>query len=337
MTKKPNTGKPGSRDKDIAEAENKRYRIAYYFVEQNGKSDKERDSLRAIAKRFGYSHTQVKNIRDMFTSSEPDTRYVGGKTVKFTIYHLVSGIREKIKIRKPGPEKGANTPIQDRIRENVIETKKKYPYLGSAKIGILAGAEASAPTVHKVLRAAGFENVTMKTGKTYTRFEMDHVNESWQIDFVELGTDPELGCKIEFLSVLDEKSRMVLSDVPTSEPTTETVLNILENCISKYGKPERILSDHGCQWSHWAKDADVKFDDWCEKHGIKHAMGAVRHPQTQGKVERWHGTLRREGYIESHGSLEYYENRMVEFVDFYNTVRPHWAIGLSTPASVFYG
>jgi len=66
-----------------------------------------------------------------------------------------------------GPRKGQYTPVQDRIRDDVIATKMQYGCLGAAKIGVISKVDASAPTVHKVLKSAGFENVTMRIGKVY--------------------------------------------------------------------------------------------------------------------------------------------------------------------------
>ena len=241
---------------------------------------------------------------------------------------------ELIKVTNPGPKKGQYTPVQDRIRDEVVAAKRQYEFLGSAKIGVIAGVKASHPTVHAVLKKEGFKNVTMRIGKVYKSFEMDNVNDMWQIDYVELGVDRITGKKVEFLSVIDDKSRRILSDKPTICATTENVIAILEECLEKYGRPKAILSDHGTQWAA-NNGGDSRFDEWCESKGIKHIMGGVRKPTTQGKVERWHGSIRREARLPKEASLEEFGDRMCCYVHFYNEIRPHWSCGLKTPHKTF--
>ena len=211
----------------------------------------------------------------------------------------------------------------------------EHPELGSAKIGVMAGVEASPKTVHAALKRRGFENVTMRIGKAYRSFEMDRVNEMWQIDFVELGADRVTGKKVEFLSVIDDKSRRILDDRVTLSATTEYVLDVLTDCFVRYGIPERILSDRGTQWCA-SNGGDARFDAFCEEWGVKHVMGKVRKPTTQGKVERWHGSIRREARLPKEAPLDEYAARMAEYVRFYNEERPHWSCGLRTPHEVFF-
>lgn len=244
------------------------------------------------------------------------------------------GVKDDIKVKCPGPKKGQYTPVQDRIRDDVIATKMQYGCLGAAKIGVISKVDASAPTVHKVLKSAGFENVTMRSGKVYKSFEMDNVNDMWQIDYVELGVDTVTSRKVEFLSVIDDKSRCILSDVPTLHATTDDVIAVLEDCVKKYGCPKAILSDHGTQWAV-TNGGDARFDIWCESHGIKHIMGKVRKPTTQGKVERWHGSIRREAGLPKEAPLLCYEAMMRNYVAFYNEIRPHWSCGLETPFKTY--
>lgn len=65
-------------------------------------------------------------------------------------------------------------------------------------------------------------------------------------------------------------------------------------------------------------------------------MGGVRKPTTQGKVERWHGSIRREADLPPTATVEEYLALMEKYVDFYNNIRPHWALDLETPLNVFH-
>ena len=232
-----------------------------------------------------------------------DARHYRRRGVRMTDYSKKKGVKELMKRKRRGPRKGEHTVVQDAISARVLDAKAKHPYLGAAKIGVIAGVSASPKTVHSVLRRNGYENVTMRTGKAYRSFEMPHVNDMWQIDYVELGLDRVSGMKVEYLSVIDDKSRYILATEPTIHPTTEHVIGVLEDCFMRYGIPKRILSDHGTQWCA-SNGGDTRFDEFCAKWGVDHIMGQVRKPTTQGKVERWHGSIRREAGILKEGTLE---------------------------------
>jgi transposase InsO family protein len=255
--------------------------------------------------------------------------------VPYTEYTKKKGVNDLMKRKPRGPKKGEHTPVQDAIREEALSTKRKYPHLGAAKIAKISGVKASPKTVHAVLRKNGFENVTMRLGKVYKHFEMPHVNDMWQIDYVELGRDRITGMKVEYLSVIDDKSRFIFATDPTTHPTTDHVIDTLTDCFMKYGIPKTILSDHGTQWCA-SNGGDTRFDEFCEKWGVIHIMGQVRKPTTQGKVERWHGSIRREADIPKEGTLEEYAAWIREYAAFYDKVRPHWSCGLRTPEEVFY-
>lgn len=198
----------------------------------------------------------------------------------------------------------------------------------------MTGSKLSAPTVHDILMKAGNEPVTMRLGRVYKSFERPFINDLWQIDYVELGTDIRTGRKVESLSVIDDNSRFIFSANARTTATTDDVLEILDSIIAEYGAPKAILSDHGTQWAA-NNGGDTRFDEWCERHGILHIMGQVRKPTTQGKVERWHGSLRRETNLPPSATLQEYQKIMERYVDFYNNVRPHWSCGLRTPGATY--
>ena len=187
--------------------------------------------------------------------------------------------------------------------------------------------DASHPTAYAVLKESGFPNVTMRLGKVYRSFEMLHANDMWQIDYVELGTDKLTGRKVEFLSVINDKSRRMLSHTVEVSATTDNVLSILEEYIERYGVPATILSDYGTQWA-FNNGGDTRFDEWCGSKGIRHVIGGVRKPITQGKVERWHGSIRRGANLPDKATLEEYDVLMSQYIEFYNERRSHWALGL---------
>lgn len=328
--KEPISGKEKRRLKREQKVEAERAKVIEIFVADNDLPDCERRSLREIGALYGKSHTWVRDLRDRCLVRR--TKCI--KRVRYTYYTKRSDYRQLLKRDKPGPKPGYHS---ERVRAEagkLVETKNRYMCLGAAKINRIAKTSISAPTAHKLLMEHGFKPVTVRKGKVYKSFEMDRVNEMWQIDYVELGTDSETGRKVESLSILDDKSRRILSANADIHATTDDVLALLLEAFRTYGIPEKILSDHGTQWAS-SNGGDTRFDRFCEEWGIKHVMGKVRKPTTTGKVERWHGTMRREVGLPAEAPLGEYRRIIGEFVPFYNDIRPHWALDLRTPTEVF--
>ena len=276
-------------------------------------------SFRKAGEILGMSHQFVKNWVDRLL----EKKYVGKKAV----YERRKGAKDLVMTRRPGPEPG-HDHVCDKVLAQVVATRKKCPLLGAEKIKVMSGADASAPTVRKALAKAGYGPVTKKKGKAYKTFCARCPNEMWQIDYVDLDGD-------NLLSVIDDHSRKILSVNLRETATTDDVLDIITEAIETYGAPKRILSDHGVQW-YATRGGDSRFDIFCEEHGIKHIMGQIRKPTTTGKVERWHGTIRREAGLPTDGDIEAKKDALGEFIDFYNTQRPHYALGLRTPDEIYY-
>ena len=94
---------------------------------------------------------------------------------------------------------------------------------------------------------------------------------------------------------MDDASRLITCYWLFNSPTTENVINVLKQGFKKYGKPMQILTDHGSQFYANKKDrkgkAKSRFDEFLEKEGIEYILARVKHPQTNGKIERWFGLL----------------------------------------------
>ncbi|MPM60564.1 IS481 family transposase ISMav2 [bioreactor metagenome] len=276
-------------------------------------------SLRKAGGILGMSHQFVKNWVDRLL----EKKHVGKKAV----YELRKGARDLVATQRPGPEPGRDH-VCDKVLAQVVGVKERYPFLGAEKIKVISGAEASAPTIRKALAKAGHGPVTIKKGKAYKTFCARCPNEMWQIDYVSLDGD-------NLLSVIDDHSRKILSVNLRETATTDDVLDIITEAVETHGAPKRILSDHGVQW-YASRGGDTRFDIFCEEHGIEHIMGQIRKPTTTGKVERWHGTIRREADLPPGEDIEVKKNALSGFIDFYNTQRPHYALGLRTPDEIYY-
>ena len=276
-------------------------------------------SYRKAAEILNRSHQFVKIWADRLLTE----KWVKGRLIRV----FKKGARKLVETRRPGPRPGLS-PVCDGIMDMVVPYREKYPFLGAEKIKVMSGAEASAPTVRKALAKAGFGPVTKKKGKPYKTFCAPCPNQMWQIDYVNLHGD-------HFLSVIDDHSRKILSVNLRKTATTDDVLEILAIAIETYGTPKSILSDHGTQW-YAVRGGDSRFQAFCEERGIEHIMAQIRKPTTIGKVERWHGTIRRETYLSADGDVETKKTILDKFVDFYNKQRPHYALGLRTPDEIYY-
>lgn len=93
----------------------------------------------------------------------------------------------------------------------------------------------------------------------------------------------------------------------------------------------RLLSDNGSSYI----SSDLA--DWLEDHGMGHIRGTPYHPQTQGKIERWHQTLKNRILLENDYLPGDLENRIAEFVDHYNNHRYHESLNNVTPADAYFG
>ena len=135
----------------------------------------------------------------------------------------------------------------------------------------------------------------------------------------------------DLIAFIDDHSRFIVGYGFYEGATTENTLNCLYRILFKYGVPYAIITDRG---SHFyankigkKKRGKCEFQEVLEEMGIRHIVGRAHHPQTNGKIERWFGTYKRE-------CNERFED-IDEYVQFYNNQRPHQRLGYKTPAEVF--
>jgi transposase InsO family protein len=282
-------------------------------------------SLRDAGSAVGRCHMFAKYWRDAAMERQV---YGSKEGIRRVRYVLKKKWRDIIKMKRPGPPAGI-CPKRDKHRDAVIAAKVKHPQYGCVKIAIMEELEVSAPTICEILKAEGLIR-PVKGGKLEgKRFRAGKPNEMWQIDYVDVGHGYCM------LSVMDDHSGKILSRNIRRTMTTDDVLEIMNECFRAYGRPKRILSDHGVQW-YATRGGDTRFDIMCSKERIKHIMGRMNHPQTQGKVERWHRSLKFESGIKNAETFDAKIGILDGYVEFYNTVRPHWGIGLKTPDSVYF-
>jgi transposase InsO family protein len=160
-------------------------------------------------------------------------------------------------------------------------------------------------------------------------------NQMWQTDFTYLKV---IGWGWFYLStILDDYSRYVVGWKLCGTMRAEDVTDTLDIALAASGcesakvlhKP-RLLSDNGS--SYIAEDLAKYLED----KGMKHARGAPMHPQTQGKIERWHQTLKNRILLANYVLEGELEAALAAFIDHYNNHRYHESIGSLTPADVYF-
>ena len=168
------------------------------------------------------------------------------------------------------------------------------------------------------------------------RFERELPNQLWQMDFK--GHFPLRQGWCYPLSVLDDHSCFAVGLVALSNTSTDWVWPSLVTVFRTYGIPDTMLMDHGEPWWGSANGYGLTvLAVRLSQQGIVVIHGAMAHPQTQGKVERFHRTLdeamRRQRPLPD--QLAGWAQRLADFRTLYNTVRPHEALAMATPASYY--
>jgi transposase InsO family protein len=187
-------------------------------------------------------------------------------------------------------------------------------------------------TVHRILERHGLICDENRHVPAVKRFEREEPNQLWQMDFK--GQFPMGARQCYPLSVLDDHSRYLIGLQALDGPKAEGVHETLVDCFRSHGVPDAMLMDHGTPW--WSTTNGHGLT-WLSvsliKQGIQLYYSGIRHPQTQGKVEKFHDTLRRaiEHRNRWHEELTGWQQEFRQYRDVYNHRRPHEALNMDTP------
>lgn len=246
---------------------------------------------------------------------------------------------------------GANAVLSERSRRphnspqkapiEIVEAIKRLrldkPDWGARKLlGViladrpeLAARKVSVTTAHRILDREHLIAPGDRHKPAVQRFERAEPNELWQMDFkgpqgFNKGSGP--------LSIQDDFSRFVLVLQQLDDHKLKSVQSRMEVTFENHGLPAFLLIDHGTPWyDNWSPWGWTELTVWLMRQGIRIILSGVRHPQTQGKVERMHGALQRA--IRKRKATPDLQQWLDEFRHEYNHVRPHEGIGMVTPAS----
>jgi transposase InsO family protein len=203
----------------------------------------------------------------------------------------------------------------------------------------LAGSGDPVPsvaTIWRVLRRRGL--ITPQPQKrprsSYTRFCADLPNERWQMDITHWQLAG--GAAVEILNIIDDHSRFLIASTARHTYRAADVVTVFRRAADQHGPPASMLADNGAIFTAAPRHGACVIESELIAAGITYHHSRPYHPQTCGKVERFHQTLKkwlaRQRPVSTIRALQAQLDR---FAAYYNTRRPHRAIGRQTPATAY--
>lgn len=276
------------------------------------------------------------------------TRRTGYKWLERYLNKGLPGLEERSRRPQNFPNQ---TPSE--IDQYVVELRKRDPEWGSKKLHkIISNRKEQGlylystipckATITKILERNGLIPPNRsKQSEGFERFEYNYPNELWQMDYK--GYFKLLNMQIcHPLTITDDHSRYNICLKACENQKEVTVKQALIDVFRRYGLPYKILTDNGSPWGTTGNEsADgirsyTTLEKWLIQLNIKLIHGRPYHPQTQGKEERFHRTLKQEliNYEQFHDHI-HCQKRFDLWREKYNCIRPHEAIDFKTPAELY--
>ncbi len=286
-------------------------------------------------------------IRIVEQSHLPVTRTLGKlgipKTTFYRWYDRYLALGEAgLEDRSPHPGKVWNR-IPDDVRERIVTLALEEPELSPRELAVRFTDTkkyfVSEASVYRILKAHDLITspafVVIKAADEF-KDKTTAPNQLWQTDFTYLKV---IGWGYFYLStILDDYSRYIVAWKLCTNMKAGDVTDTLELALEASGgdsatvlhKP-RLLSDNGSSYiSH-------DLAKWLDDQGMDHVRGAPNHPQTQGKIERWHQTMKNRVLLENYYLPGALEQAIEAFIEHYNHNRYHESLRNVTPADVYCG
>ena len=235
------------------------------------------------------------------------------------------------------------TPVE--VEEQIIEIRKELSRAGhEAGAATIAfhlerrhGTSPAVSTIWRILTDRGF--VTPQPHKrpksSYVRFQAEQPNERWQADITHwILAD---GSDVEILNLIDDHSRLCLTSTARRVFKAPDVDHAFSRATETFGNPASFLSDNGAVFTgRYRGRGRVALEITLNDRGIAATHSRPYHPQTCGKVERFHKTLKRWLATQPRAkTLHQLQAQLDRFRDYYNTARPHRALGRRTPLEAY--
>jgi transposase InsO family protein len=249
----------------------------------------------------------------------------------------IDGLKDKSRSRKSQSQK-TSAPIEEKI----LSIRKRKPTWGGRMIRsyLLNKGEKNIPaksTITDILHRHGYIlNEESNQRKKIVRFEHEVPNDLWQVDFkghFQIRTG-----RCHPLTVLDDHSRFAIGLRACSNERKDTVKKHFINIFEEYGLPWRINFDNGSPWGTVQRpDHYTELSLWLIRLGVQVSFSKIRRPQTNGKVERFHLTLKNEllqfNYF---WNLKEAQKKFDTWRNEYNLERPHQSINMQPPITRYF-
>jgi transposase InsO family protein len=241
--------------------------------------------------------------------------------------------RSRRPVRCPG-----QVPVE--IEERIVRLRKELPLDNGAQTIAYHLARSgevdivpSVATIHRVLVRRGMvvAQPEKRPRSAWRRFEWARPNDAWQIDATCWAL--RSGREVWVMDLLDDHSRMVIAARVYDGPTSEAAWGAFCEATSRYGIPAHVMSDNGtCFTAKRFSGGEAAFERDLRLLGVRHITSTPGHPQTCGKIERFHQTMKRwlraRPLARTPAELQ---RQLDEFLIFYNEQRPHRALNGATP------
>lgn len=262
---------------------------------------------------------------------------------KSTFYKWYKAYSEKgligLQPLRPGNRRQWNT-IPEKEKNMVVSMALEYTELSprelSCKISDERSIFISESSVYRILKARGLitspAHILLAAGNEFSKKTM-FVHEMWQTDFTYFKI---LGWGWYYLStIIDDYSRYIvhweLCETMKAEDVQSTIHNAIKSAKLKKGQRPILLSDNGSCY------VSAELKSYLSAMNIKSIHGKVAHPQTQGKIERYHRSIKNVVKLDNYYHPEQLIEAIREFVEYYNHERYHESLQNVTPADVYYG
>lgn len=223
----------------------------------------------------------------------------------------------------PKPPGRKSSHIKAEECRRVLEMKEKHPLSGATTLEKLLdreGVHIPHNRVHRILKERGLakDEPKKQKRKRWIRYERKHSNSLWHMDWFEV-----TGGNMTIIE--DDASRYIVEGRVFNRATGMNSARAMENALGTYAKPKQVITDYGSQFTAVPREGyhdprPTAFQRLLEARGIKHIRAKVKHPQTNGKVEKGGGGTIKQ-LVDHFGSLE-------KAIHYYNFERPHWSLNI---------
>lgn len=282
-------------------------------------------SAQALGDRYGRTSRTIyrwlKKARQEESETIPTVRKKSKRAKKYP-HEIFTRIRQ---LKEVIPQRSA--PMIERTLQ--LEFKEKSPSLS---------------TIQKFLREEGLVYKSREQKQGYKKFQREKPNDLWQVDIAGVQTVGHLR-QVYLIAFIDDCSRFVVAAEYFRTQKGTNVFKVLRDAICSHGRPNQILADRGTQFWNALGELGTKYSKLLESLDIEPIYARAYHPETKGKLERWFKTVIQMFLVEARPfvkekpkySLAEFNEKFKEWVEWYNTKKPHSSLPDRTnPNTIYY-